>query len=294
MVKKPGSRPFLGHALRQPAFIVAAVLLFVAAAGLNAATDAMKLHFKKEAVPLSVPRLDDGRVGIPAKLGTWVQISKDEGLQHSTQEVLGTKEFIFRDYVNSALVSESDIAWFKDKSSEERGRKLQEIENNHPDAIVRLAITYYTGLVDTVPHVPEKCYVADGFEAANGTDTRTPTLHCGDGADRTITYRYVRFQDMTQTGRKDREVAYLFHVNGHYESSSIGVRSELQNLLQRYGYFAKVELMTQSPNSLSATEDMKSASQQRSTAAINDMLAALLPELERCLPDWKKVTGGKN
>ena len=29
--------------------------------------------------------------------------------------------------------------------------------------VMRAAVTYYTGMVDTVAHIPDRCYVADGF-----------------------------------------------------------------------------------------------------------------------------------
>jgi hypothetical protein len=94
-------------------------------------------------------------------------------------------------------------------------------------------------------------------------------------------------------GRVDRDVAYLFHVNGRYVSNNIAVRSELFDLRKKYGYFAKIELMTtgrSGPNAIQADRD---AAQAKSKAAFNDLLTAVLPEVERCLPDWKKITSGK-
>ena len=278
-------------ALEQRAFLGAVIVLGIAAVGLNAATEAMRLQFRKQAVALSVSRLDDVKEGIPSKVGNWVQVSKDEPLDHAMQEVLGTKEFVFRDYVDSRLVEQADIEWFADKSTRERAIRLADIEAQHPEAVVKLAITYYTGLVDTVPHVPEKCYVADGFEPAVAPETRNETLGVlADGTPRKIAYRYIHFQDTTGSGRVDRDVAYLFHVNGRYEASNVGVRTELGNLFQRYGYFAKIEVMTTARSRADSTAEVRAAAQEKSIAAFNDLLASMLPEVERCLPDWKKVT----
>ncbi len=36
------------------------------------------------------------------------------------QEVLGTKEFVFRDYVDATLVSQAEIDWFADKPTRDR------------------------------------------------------------------------------------------------------------------------------------------------------------------------------
>ena len=287
----PALRAALPRVLRQPAFLAAAAMLGVAAVGLNAATEAMRLHFRKLPVPLAVPRLDDPKQGIPARAGHWVQVSKDEPLDPATQEALGTKDFVFRDYVDARIVPEADLAWFGDKSSDERARRVAEIQARAPEAVVRLAVTYYTGLVDTVPHVPDRCYVADGFEPATDPETRSATLGTtAGGAPRDVKYRYLYFQDTTGSGRVDRQVAYLFHVNGRYESSAPGVRRELQNLLQRYGYFAKIEVMTTARASRPGEATGASgAAAAKSTAAFEDLLAAVLPEVERCLPDWEKV-----
>ena len=290
----PALRGSIGRVLKEPAFLVALALLGVAAVGLNAATRAMELHFKKQAVDLSVPRLDDGKQGIPSRLGNWVQATIDEPLDHGLQEVLGTKEFVFRTYVDSRAVPQSDIDWFADKSSSEREARIGQIQAKRPDAVVKLAVTYYTGLVDTVPHIPEKCYVADGFVPAFDPVTREEAFGVrADGSPRNVKYRFLHFQDATNEGRVDRDVAYLFHVNGRYESSNIGVRRELQDLRQRYGYFAKVELMTTAQSRAQSSEEVKTAAVAKSQAAFNDLLSALLPELERCLPDWKKVTAAK-
>src|SRR3954453_22764347 len=112
IARVPELRAVSMRALRQRSFVGAAALLAVAAVGLNAATQAMQLRFRKEAVPLAVPSLDDGRQGIPAKVGRWVQVSVDEPLDHGMQEVLGTNQFVFRDYVDSRLRRAPPIAWF--------------------------------------------------------------------------------------------------------------------------------------------------------------------------------------
>src|SRR4029078_1342377 len=121
--------------------------------GLNGITEAMRLHFKKQPVPLAVPSLDDQQQGIPAKLGNWVQVSIDAPLDHTTQEVLGTKDFVFRDYVDSRVLPPARLNEIIAMAGPQR---LNELSKLPPEAVVRIAITYYTGLVDTVPHVPEK------------------------------------------------------------------------------------------------------------------------------------------
>src|SRR5687767_3564117 len=100
---KPSLAASVKRAFSQPSFAVAVGLLFLAALGLNAATQAMQLHFKKLAVPLAAPLHEPDKGGLPRELGPWVQVTRDEPLDHTMLEALGTKDFVFRHYVNSDL-----------------------------------------------------------------------------------------------------------------------------------------------------------------------------------------------
>src|SRR5690349_17401894 len=94
--------------LREPRFVVAALVLAVSAAGLNAATQFLRLHFRKLPVSLRVPSLQDDAAGIPAELdgaaagvpsaGRWVQVSRDELMNPDVEQALGTKQHLTRDY----------------------------------------------------------------------------------------------------------------------------------------------------------------------------------------------------
>jgi hypothetical protein len=286
-------RDGLGRVLRERSFVGVAVILGVAALSLAIVIQSLTLRFRKEALPLAVSRLDDPKEGIPSRVGPWVQVSKDEPLDHNTIEVLGTKEFVFRDYVDSRLFTAAQIDAFTDKPTMERLQLLDGLQREHPEGVVRLAITYYTGLVDTVPHVPEKCYVADGFQTEGSVPIAATVGAYADGTPRAVDYSYLHFQDTTGMGRVDRDVAYLFHVNGRYVSNNIAVREELADLRKKYGYFAKVELMTTGRFGQNVSQAERDASQAKSKAAFNDLLTAVLPEVERCVPDWKKVTASK-
>ena len=145
-----------------------------------------------------------------------------------------------------------------------------------------MAITYYTGLADTVAHVPERCYVADGFDVSQ-YETRSAV--CGNypnGTPRDLSFRLIHFEDQTR-GRVARDVAYLFHVDGVYESNSLVVRDRLASLTERYGYYAKVELMTTAP------PGRRQGQSEQNVGAMVDFLTAALPELEKRLPDWQRV-----
>lgn len=283
----------LARVVRERSFVGVAVVLAVAALSMAIVIQSLSLRFRKERLDLAVPHLDDPKQGIPARVGNWVQVSKDEPLDHNTIEVLGTKEFVFRDYVDSRLFSAAQIAAFNDQDTKGRMRLLSQLQQEHPEGVIRLAITYYTGLVDTVPHVPEKCYVADGFQTEGSVAIGATVGAYADGTPRNVDYSYLHFQDTTGMGRVDRDVAYLFHVNGRYVSNNIAVRKELADLLQKYGYFAKVELMTTGRAGAKLADADRDQAEAKSKQAFNDLLTAVLPEVERCLPDWKKAMAAK-
>src|SRR6185312_7996521 len=144
----------------------------------------------------------------------------------------------------------------------------------------------------TVAHIPDRCFLADGFEVTKYDTRRGRTLGSyADGKPRVLDYRLINFEDESGRGRTSRNVAYLFHVDGHYESDPLGVRRSLQNLFEPYGYYAKVELMGM--GAIPKAGETSEQARQRSIAAMEDMLSSLLPEVERCLPDWAAIHAPK-
>ena len=101
---------------------------------------------------------------LPARLGRWQQVSIDQPLGHEYQEALGTDKYVLRDYVDTYLVSAAELAQFKDKTPAECRQLMEQIQIKNPAAVVNVGLTYYTGLVDTVAHIPDRCYIADGYE----------------------------------------------------------------------------------------------------------------------------------
>ena len=261
---------------RQPAFLAAAGVMLVAAVSLNAATQYMQLHFQKLPVPLA-KELDT----VPTKLGPWVQVSKDMPLQSDVEHELGTKQYIYRDYVDERAVPPSRIRDFENKSVEERRRLLAYIQREYPRAVIHMGVTYYTGMVDTVAHIPDRCYIADGYVPRDGVDIDTWRVF-PQRENPNLQLRFITFEDQTLAGRETRNVAYFFHANGSYQADPLGVRLQLQNLFQMYGYYSKVELM-------SVTSDGDQA-----RAAMTDFLSNAMPAIEQCWPDWQQVIGASN
>jgi hypothetical protein len=273
--------------LRDPRFLAAAAVLLVSAAGFNAAAQYLQVHFRKQAVPLPVRALDDKVEGVPAKIaGRWLQVGDDQPLNADVEHALGTKQYVTRVYVDlKAKRAPSEAALVAARDAKDVGPLLEDLRRNSPEALIHAHVTYYTGLVDTVAHIPDRCMVADGYQPA-GSERRDGPAAYADGKPRDLGFRFITFEDISGRSRVTRNVAYLFHVNGKYTDDPLGVRAELQKLWERYGYYAKIELMTESPGKADA------AARERSAKAMGEFLADLVPEVERRLPDWQQVNAG--
>jgi hypothetical protein len=270
----PSAWDLIRGLFRQRAFVVVVGVLLVAALGLNASVQFLQLHFKKQAVPLRQPL----KVGLPEVMGTWVQLARDEHLNADMVDALGTKEYLFCHYVNAALLGKSPEALHREfaaLSLADQKRQAMEILRDVPSSILSVGVTYYTGSADTVAHIPERCYLADGYALKEQGDPVWPI----DG--RSIEARYLSFENTDRHDAPDCHVAYLFHVNGGYESKPLKVRLALQNLFSRYGYYAKVELRT----------DL--IDRGRSEMVMRDFLTAALPHVEGALPDWSEYRDRK-
>ncbi|MGD1277740.1 MAG: hypothetical protein ABR964_11020 [Tepidisphaeraceae bacterium] len=303
-------------ALSRPAFLIVAVILLLAAVTLNTATQALRLYFKKEAVPQ--PR--DFRE-MPLVMGNWMQVSEDEKLDKEIQDVLGTDKYVFRDYIDVdlrgadllALIMQQShpsadktgaspeldqqiaemrsefngasfdrrVAMIRDalngKTPQERKKLVLAMQMRYTTGVVNMGVTYYTGLVDTVAHIPDRCYIADGYEPSSYEIPIWDMAPEGSGQSQPLQVRFISFEDQTGAGLAPKCVAYVFQVNGKYQSDPLAVRQELQSLTQRYGYYAKIELMTIGNDTKVASESMCR------------LLSVAKPQIEKCLPDWAKV-----
>ena len=322
------TRPARG--VMHTSFLVVSSVLLLSAVAFNGFVWNLKLHFKKEAVPQ--PREFKE---IPPLMGHWLQVSADDKLDKETEDVLGTKAYLYRDYIQvdragadlvemlaerndfsgtSTRPSEPDVnqmragqnaraafsaAAFdkqvemitdalKGKTPKERQTITTELEmNNHSGDVIHAGLTYYTGLVDTVAHIPDRCYIADGYEPDSYTIQTWQVGNDASGKPMSLQVRFISFEDTTGNNRVSKCVAYVFHANGEYDSNPLGVRAKLEDLTQKYGYYAKIELMTLVPKTKATETDIAA-----STQAMSDFLTAARPEIEACFPNWNKVEHG--
>ena len=260
----------------QPGFLTAVGILAVMAIVVNVATSALQLHFKKKPVPPAAELTT-----IPKQLGPWVQVSVDEPLAHDVQEMLGTDLYVFRDYVDSRKVSAEDLARFDGKTAAERKAMANQLQLSRPDAVINCAVTYYTGMVDTVAHIPERCYVADGYQPSSHdvlSWEMGPDFN-GNDSSHAVQVESISFEDQTAAARVTKRVAYCFFADGQWECDSIAVREVLQDLRATHSFYSKVELMTVIPDA------------KASERVMADFARAALPQVRKCYPDWNSVEG---
>lgn len=120
-----------GSLLRSPAFVVCATLLLGSAAGLGAAVSALRIVVRKRPIVAEYKC-----PSVPSETPSWRQEGADERVSKDVQDALGTDNHVSRLYVRRD------------------GRPV----------LLRLHLAYYTGTIDTVPHVPDRCWSAAGMK----------------------------------------------------------------------------------------------------------------------------------
>jgi hypothetical protein len=263
-------------------FVIVVVVLLLAAVGLNGAVSYLQLHFKKEPVPMRASFKD----AMPLVIGDWVQVARDENLAPDLKAALGTDEYLFCSYVKASAFGRKPQELQKEFEGKDLKQQQAMLHKLRLDpayakaaahAIVSLSLTYYTGKADTVAHIPERCYIGDGYETTGSGNDRWTV----DG--RPLTVRRLTFENVTGTQLHKSHVAYFFHVNGRYEHDSLGVRAQLQDLFAKHGYYAKVEMRMDTP----LAED------PAAWASMRDFLSGGLGRVEAALPDWSRYATAK-
>ena len=227
------SRSAIGHAC-------AAGMLLAAAVGLGTSIRVSGAVFYKAPVPLRHPF-----TLVATELSRWNATTRQPVLADGVLDELRARDVLYRAY---AQRSESD--------------------STH-DALLHLA--YYTGTVDTVPHVPERCFLAQGFRSL-GTSRVTLDLSGHDepdGIPSSIPATLFEFEQGPGVGR----VIYFFIANGRFLASPEELRLRAFDWRERTAYYCKVEL-TLSPR----------ASGDETLADASAFLRDVLPSIVDCLP----------
>lgn len=267
-------KPNLSAALRPKALALglSAGVLLMGVVGLNGVVEATQTVLIKKEVPLRVALFR-----LPKQVGSWKLEKESPPLTDEMLEVLGTRQYISRQY-----------------------RDLSRPEEQ-PGAFIDLHVAYYTGTPDTVPHVPDRCFVAGGLNPIGKTTSRLnlKTLQYRKEEDGTWTsvsrlqkdrvrLPSTEIQGTTFTFSSPRHpsiqhnVIYFFAANGKFLATPDAVRFQGFDPRDRYSYYCKIEVL------LNSVSDPQEAAQRASA-----FLSAMMPEIMACLPDWREVTEGR-
>jgi len=261
----PPSRKATARDVSWGRFFGAAGLLLVCAVSFQSAIAAIDGYLIKE--PIHLRR---GLELLPSVVGPYEIHEKQARLSKDMEDVLGTGSY---------------ISWVYRDTRKAEGE---------PGALVRVHVPYYTGTIDTVPHVPDRCFVAGGaqpiarqIESTTINQPRLTQTTDGDLRAMTMAGKLVKLPDdeipmtvVTFAHPQDKSqtycVTYFFVANNTYTATPEGVRLKALNLTDKYAYHAKVEVMP-----FGAKEP------QQTVELTREFLSYMLPEIFLCLPDWE-------
>ncbi len=269
---------------RSPVALVALVLVLLAGGvGFRLAAGMLSVYLSKEPVELRA-HFDT----IPRRLGDWTAEGDSRKFDAAMEEELGTDLYLDRTYVNAADPAAPELM---------------------------LHIAYYTGMIDAVPHVPDRCLVAGGLDAEArpvnlplAIDTAAwprseslvnrasglpyPVIERLDPVTRRrvsvlmpigdLQLRTSEFRSARSPGVAIR-AGYFFIANGRVAVTPEQVKSLAFQPSERHAYYCKVQVLAQGT-------DLAEAAFVQAAA---DLIESLLPELMSCLPDWAEIERGE-
>jgi exosortase len=269
--------PFDQHS--RLAFIVTCAALLACSLGFRYAIAALNIYLRKEPVSLRA-----SFSLIPRTIGAWHAVGDDLIYDASMIEELGTGSYLDRRYAP---------------------------EGEQSRGFLQVHVAYYTGMIDAVPHVPDRCFVAAGLEPRtlsevvplaidmSGWKVDPGPINLATGQP----YRIVEHRDaftnqlepvrmpmgdlslrLTEFARKDQPGVsvfggFLFVANGRATATPEQIRLLAFKPSERYAYYCKVQLVYAGPG----------ATKEQYVALVSDFMKDFLPELMLRLPDWQVI-----
>lgn len=142
-----------------------------------------------------------------------------------------------------------------------------------------LSVTYYTGKVDQVPHVPEECLFQGGKQQVGGLKS-SPMQVAMPGGTETVAVRTVAFRN--QLDSSGIRVFYTIRCNTSFYEERNDVRRRMTDRTEKHLYYSKVEVSYFVPDVTDAGD--------RIAAEAERLMNAVLPRLAaEFWPDWRRV-----
>lgn len=237
--------------VREPAFMLCSVVLALSSYGMLVGSQYWHLRKEPLALRKSLDTLDPNQMR-PYRVTVFPKIEDEAVL-----EALGTQ-----DYAQWQL-------------------KNAELDSRDSFYVGNLFVTYYTGNLDTVPHVPDWCYTGAGGVIESKQEVHITVPGCGrEDHDNQLRIRVltIRLPQSRRSNSSRKIVSYVFSVNGEYASTRTEVRLKQSNWRDRYAYFSKVEVWFDQGADKSFEENL---------AALEEVYQKVLPILySDYWPDW--------
>jgi len=260
-------------------FVVIIALLSTAAVGFQISVQQLNIYLHKEAV---YPRRD--LAVIPTHAGKWRSIGEDRRMDKAGVEALGTEIYLNRTYDDQLSSTPA----------------------------VQLHIAYYTGQIDAVPHVPDRCMGAVGFVPLTAEPINVP-FDIGASSWKTdpeyaleeTPYPFVtkknrvtgeeeivhmplgEFEIRTtqfshpQLGDDHVFAGYFFVANGKTTAYPERIRLLAFDPSSKYAYYCKIQFTIRGSQNFTIDDFRKT---------ISELSRELMPDIMACLPDWPEVT----
>jgi hypothetical protein len=239
-------------------FGVAAAILLAAAAGFHVAVRLLRIHLVKAAVPLPEAARLEGHwlANFPRALGPDVQGADGRPVPRYVLPADGHRK-LTEDQLKELGTTKHRLNWYY--SAYYRDNQTSGTRAGTERYFI-LDVTYYTGLVDPVPHVPEICLFAGGFAPLPG-ESGSLTLELPTLPEPWRKWRNIKVQraayalkDAFGTVAKSAQY-YVFSMNGEATDSRSRVRWDLTWPTRNYCYFAKIQAAPGRPEASAAASD---------------------------------------
>lgn len=269
-------------------------LMLLSAGGITAYIQVKDVHLQKIAI---YPENDRQVSALPTLTPGWRQIGSDEIMGAELVETLGTQNYVSRRYVRTRDADPKNLI------------------------ALDLHAAYYTGMIDTVPHVPERCFVGGGLQQSESSrviplpmptdswrvDSSVPSELAGTSGEiysvrlsnepamtdapgqRVRLPRGIspdspfefRASEFINPGKGKVYAGYFFIANGGSKANANDVRQLAFNLEDDYAYFLKIQV---SGVGFDSFDEFSQYS--------GELLGELIGEIMRCVPDWIEVQQG--
>ena len=274
--------------------VLAGIVMAGSTLGISAYIKFADLHMQK--IPI-YPENNRQVSAIPTETKNWIRRGADRISSSEIVEVLGTENYLSRDYILKGTEGTKDLV------------------------VMEIHAAYYTGMIDTVPHVPERCFVGGGMQQSESSKNYVLNMDTGSWrVDRSVPAELaglagelysvrlsnnrlwtdapgirVRLpRDVTPEsglvmrcsefligdGRKIY-AGYFFIANGGTKANANEVRTLAFNLTDDYAYYLKIQINSMTADSMESFVDQAGL-----------LVGELIGELMRCTPNWVKVQQG--